>query len=202
MVSKLLSNQFFWNLVQFVLGANKEKMRLYRQTFSETGSLLDFGCANGNTYPAFSDFNYHGLDLDPVAISAAKKSYPNVSFTCNNIFNQPFPNHSFDYVLFGCTGHHLPTPIFKKIILRLTDFLKNNGEIHFIDMVRSRNDSPLLKFILNHDQGKHVRTQYEYHQIFKSISSEINVENEIIKPIKTFLVPKPLFYSCIITKSQ
>ena len=46
---------------------------LYLSKLHPPGKLLDFGCADGHIADTFSGFDYHGVDIDPVAIEAARR---------------------------------------------------------------------------------------------------------------------------------
>ena len=69
------------------------------------------GCADGHIADTFSEFDYrHGVDIDPVAIEAAKRRFrdrSNMHFIAADLCTRPFPPAEFDNILFACTIHHL-----------------------------------------------------------------------------------------------
>ena len=70
-IKRLLAIPVLWDYVQLVLGAMRFKKELYLSKLPRTGKLLDFGCADGHIAEIFSEFDYYGVDIDPVAIEAA-----------------------------------------------------------------------------------------------------------------------------------
>ncbi len=104
-----------WNLVQNVLGCPDFKSKLYRSVLRPPGRLLDFGCANGHIADAFPEFDYNGIDIDPVAVDAARerfKAHPNAKFIAADIHSRPYDQNYFDEILFAGTAHHLTDKLF------------------------------------------------------------------------------------------
>jgi len=194
LLSSVLSNQFIWDICQLIFGANGEKRKIYRSVITNQGRLLDFGCANGNTFPAFKDFQYYGVDLDKIVIASANSKYSafsNAHFFCQNILKKPLQKNYFDNILFACTGHHLNDTNLTEIVKTLSLTLKKGGHLHFFDMIRTDKDSSLLKLILNLDQGKYIRFEKQIQKIIKLFPKSLILNNKQIFNIKTFLIPKP-----------
>lgn len=170
-VTKIINIPFVWNTGQNIVGANPWKNRLYPSVFHTRGSLLDFGCSMGNNTEAFLDFEYHGVDLDPEAIKAAKerwKGRQNVRFTQLDILTDGYKKEYFDNVLFACAGHHISDEKMQPILDALLLNLKSGGELHFFDVIRQPGrDRFITRLIMNNDQGKHMRTKEHYEQIFQ-----------------------------------
>src|SRR5271157_2783977 len=84
------------------------KRELYLSKLHPPGKLLDFGCADGHLADTFSGFDYYGVDIDPVAIEAARRRFrdrPNMHFIAADLCARPFPPDEFDEILFACTIH-------------------------------------------------------------------------------------------------
>ena len=159
--NNLLSVPAFWNLVQNVLGATSFKRELYLSRLHPPGKLLDFGCANGHIADAFLDFDYHGVDIDPIAINAAKRRFrekPNMHFVEADIRSRPFGPDYFDEVLFATTIHHLDDETLSAVLKELHYCLKPDGTIHVFDLVRQDHDGWSQKLMRTLDQGKYTRT--------------------------------------------
>jgi ubiquinone/menaquinone biosynthesis C-methylase UbiE len=88
-------------------------------------SILDVGCAVGHYYRSLKnqvkvEFKYTGVDPYPILIDKAKEAWAdekNVSFQLGNIFDLPFNDDSFDYII--CNN----------VILHLSDIVKPIGEL-------------------------------------------------------------------------
>ncbi len=160
-INKLLAVPAFWDFVQNVLGAMSFKRALYRSKLHPPGKLLDFGCANGHIADAFLAFDYHGVDIDPIAIAMAKQRFrdkPNMHFTEADLRSRPFDPDYFDEILFATTIHHLDDETLNAVLKELHYCLKPDGTIHVFDLVRQDNDGWSQKLMRKLDQGRYTRT--------------------------------------------
>ena len=71
---------------------------------SRISSILDFGCGAAHLYEFILDqkidyIQYSGLDLSSKFISACKKKYPYLDFSCADILSDQFELPSYDYIL-------------------------------------------------------------------------------------------------------
>lgn len=168
---KIANIPFVWNTAQNIVGANPWKNRVYPSVFETKGKLLDFGCSIGNNTGVFLDFDeYHGVDLDPLAIAGAKerwKEYPQVQFHALDILENGYKQAYFDHVLFACAGHHIPDALMRPILDALFLNLRPGGTLHFFDVLRQpEKDRYITRLILKNDQGKFMRTRGEYDTLF------------------------------------
>lgn len=80
-------------------------------------TIVDVGCGNGDMLRALADygnknnlkFNLIGIDANAFTIDYAiklSKEYPNISYKCEDIFNESFAEMSYDIVLCTLTLHH------------------------------------------------------------------------------------------------
>jgi SAM-dependent methyltransferase len=197
MKTKLLEIPFIWNISQNIFGCNEEKRKLYRSVFNKPGVLLDFGCADGNTFLAFSDFKYCGIDINKKHIEYANKKYAsfsNAKFVCSDILNSSLEINSFDYILFAGTGHHIHWELLYTILFRLIDLLRIGGHLYFFDTIKDpKRKSKILEWLINLDEGKYVRTKEEYSEFFKKTGNlRIGEEKEFL--IKKHIIPLPTVY--------
>ncbi|RZK81964.1 MAG: methyltransferase domain-containing protein [Pedobacter sp.] len=104
------------------LGGNKVTIegleRLIRKKeITATITILDVGCGNGDMLRALADyatatgrkFRLIGLDANPNTIAHAQnltKSYSNISFICDDIFNELKQERYYDVILCTLTLHH------------------------------------------------------------------------------------------------
>ncbi|MGO9471743.1 MAG: class I SAM-dependent methyltransferase [Isosphaeraceae bacterium] len=153
-----------WTLVQEVLGAPRFKGELYRSKLNPPGNLLDFGCANGHLSDAFSEFEYYGVDLDSVAIEAAKARFhdkTNMHFMAVDLRTRPFPRGFFDEILFAGTVHHLDDELLEILLTEMNYCLKPGGTVHLIDPVFQDSDRWSQKLMRRIDRGRYTRTAAE-----------------------------------------
>lgn len=196
-INIILKNPFLWTLSQKIFGDDKQKMQLYRSVFPNKGKLLDFGCSNGNTFPAFSDFNYYGFDNDGTMIDDAKskyRKYKSAHFIKIDILKQKSKVRNFDFILFGLTGHHLDNKTLIAIFAKLSTLLKTGGKLFYFDSIRDKkNDSLLLTTILNMDQGKFIRTLGEYSKIKSLLPKKLKMRKSKIYQVTGTIMPQPKY---------
>lgn len=203
-ISKILDIPIIWNLSQQVFGCDAQKKRLYRSVFKKTGRVLDFGCADGNTFPAFTDFDYYGVDMNTPLIEYAAKKYKhfhNAHFINADILTKPFEPEFFDYVLFACTGHHLKDEDLYPIMTELEYVLKPGGSIHYFDTIKDpRRQSKLLDFLISMDQGKFMRNFEIYKGMINRFSDRLEPVKYNTLEIKGAFMPQPTYFYCEFVK--
>lgn len=204
LINKILKNQLIWNLAQFFLGANTQKKYLYKKIVNKKGKLLDFGCANGNTFEAFKNYDYTGIDNDQIAIQYAKekyKTYPNAKFICDDITKNNLQKNYYDCILYAATGHHIENKYFFKITNSLSRVLKRGGSLYFIDMIKDKKrNSKLLSLLISLDQGKFHRTEFIYNRILSKFSKNLVPDYHKTITILGIFVPQPTYYIAKLTK--
>jgi SAM-dependent methyltransferase len=151
-----------WDVIQTVLGAPDFKKKLYASVLgSERGKLLDFGCADGNTADALSNFEYYGIDLDERFIQAARLRFAgvsNIQFLCADLKTRPYGEGFFDQILFAGTAHHLNDNLFSDMLGELHYCLKPGGAIHILDPVFQDKDGWQQRLLRRIDRGRFPRT--------------------------------------------
>ncbi len=160
-IKAILSVPLIWDLVQDVLGSKKFKRELYLSKLHPPSRLLDFGCADGHIADTFSEFDYYGVDIDPVAIEAARRRFsdrPNMHFIAADLRDPSFPPGEFDEVLFAGTIHHLDDESLPSLLRELHFCTKPDGIIHVFDLVRQEKDGWSQDLMRRLDQGKYTRT--------------------------------------------
>ena len=88
-------------------------------------SILDVGCADGHYYRSLRnkikfEFKYTGVDPYPIMLDKAKEAWKdekNTSFHLGNIFDLPFDDDNFDYII--CNN----------VVLHLSEIVKPVGEL-------------------------------------------------------------------------
>ena len=201
-ILKFLNIPFVWNTLQNVVGANQWKLAMYPSVFTERhGKILDFGCSIGNTTAVFADFHYLGVDIDPIAIMAAKRryaQYPNIKFHCADILKDKLPEQDYDYILFAASGHHIPDSNIRQTLDALLSYLKPGGTLRFFDIIRQPGkDGFTTRLLTRFDQGKFIRTQAEYEKLFSSYAV---IDKKIFESPSNWLIKQQDFVYYAIKK--
>lgn len=199
LIKTLLQEPIIWNISQTIFGANLQKQKLYRSLIKKKGKLLDFGCADGNTFSSFRDFDYTGVDIDYKAIAYASKryssDYPNAKYICANVLDNKLPKESFDIILFAGTGHHLPNSLLFKITKSLSRLLKKGGTLYLIDSIKDDSrKSKLLSFLMLLDQGKFYKNEKFYNQSLSKFSKDLKPLFQRKYIITNAFMPQPTYY--------
>lgn len=128
-------------------------------------NILDVGCAVGHYYRSMKKrikvpFFYTGVDPYSILIEKAKeiwKDDSNVDFHIGNIFDLPFGDNSFDYV------------VSNNVLLHLPDIVKPIGEL-----LRVCKDKIIVRHLL---YNKSYRIQFVYNNTWWPYT-EVTPENE------------------------
>jgi len=144
-----------------LLGGNKVtllgvKELIKNKSKNETVTILDVGCGNGDMLRTLAEyatnnglkFNLVGIDANQFTIDHAQTlsiNYPNITYSCDDIFKNNLKEGSFDIVLCTLTLHHFKDPDILKL---LNDFYKTAKlGIVINDLHRSRLAYYLFKVI-------------------------------------------------------
>ena len=116
----------------FSLGKSNEKMSqrvLYALEMIEGELVLDVGCASGSITKKIAEKNHKVLGIDvlksSIEIANDFNNHPKANYEVRDLISNPFPENSFDCVLFLETIEHVENPaLFLKEFHRI---LKPNG---------------------------------------------------------------------------
>ena len=109
------------------------KLLLSKISKSEHITIVDVGCGNGDMLRTLSDYgnannlnlNLVGIDANNFTVTVAQElslNYSNISYRCEDIFDEAFAKLRYDIVLCTLTLHHFKD---KEIIKLLTVFNAN-----------------------------------------------------------------------------
>lgn len=93
--------------------------------------VLETGCGSSGGIAIFSKDGHAsvGVDISSVAIEKARKEYPSVDFLCEDLFNMPFGEGTFDIVFNSGLIEHFKYPENIKAIEAMVRVLKPGGRI-------------------------------------------------------------------------
>ena len=105
-----------------LLGGNQLTLRGIQElmttiTTAKELTIIDVGCGNGDMLRTIADFGLKndlefkliGIDANAFTINHARKLskyYPNITYLCKDIFDEPFSKLKYDIVLCTLTLHH------------------------------------------------------------------------------------------------
>lgn len=126
------------NVIQKTEWAMRAKSaRRVAQYFKEKEGnlLLDLGCGNGwfSSLLAQTGMKVFSMDVNMIELKQAARIFQNENlyFLYADIFQTQLPEKEFDYIAINASVQYFKD--FSKLILRLFELLKDNGEIHIID---------------------------------------------------------------------
>jgi len=174
---------YAWDVLQFLIGADKGKQQAHYEILRPFpgAKILDVGCATGNASAIFKDFDYTGIDIDAGAIGFAAyrfRRFPNMQFLCMDLNRLEKPA-DYDCIIFGSAGHHIPNDELVKLLNQFRELLQPGGVLGVFDIVRTGNESRLVRFVMSIDQGKFHKTIEEYHELFSKADLKV-VEQKIV----------------------
>ena len=93
----------------------------------DRGRMLDVGCSGGFFLSAFnSEFEKHGLEIDPSAVRYARAHFPwGGNVRLGDLLSSPYDHGSFDVILMRGTIEHVPDPV--AVLKRMSDLLSPGG---------------------------------------------------------------------------
>ncbi|PWA05935.1 methyltransferase domain-containing protein [Flavobacterium psychrotolerans] len=123
-----------------LLGGNQLTLRGVQELIKnkpslKTFTIVDIGCGNGDMLRSLAEyskknnliFELIGIDANNFTINYARKlsfQYPNISYRCENIFNESFAKLKYDIALCTLTLHHFKDD---EIVTIMTIFKKNSN---------------------------------------------------------------------------
>ena len=74
-IYSLLSNTFFYSLVQRIMSATSFREKIVKKYITKNNiKVLDIGCGPAEILNALPRINYYGFDINPLYINSAKKN--------------------------------------------------------------------------------------------------------------------------------
>lgn len=119
-------------IINQLLGGNKLTLQGIAVLLSKKDknlqiTIVDIGCGNGDMLRKLADFGVNnnfdfrliGIDANNFTINVAKElsiHYPNISYRCEDIFDESFTQLKYDIVLCTLTLHHFKDNEIKNIL--------------------------------------------------------------------------------------
>mgnify|MGYP001357462742 CR=1 FL=1 len=132
-IYRLLSNTFFYSLVQKVMSATSFREKIVKKYITKHNvKVLDIGCGPAEILDVLPKIRYYGFDINPIYINFAKKKYENKGkFFCKKFTNKNTKYlPKFDHVLLLGILHHLSDKEINTLMPNIKKVLKRIGKLH------------------------------------------------------------------------
>lgn len=144
-------------------------------------SVLDFGSGTGANSIMFAPQSYIGVDIDNNRVAYAQKRYPAYRFSVLDGPALPVPMHSVDYIVIIAVIHHISTSDILPYFKEFRRILKPNGSILILEPCLCNNKIFNNRFMQVFDNGKFIRHEDEYLEIFQELSYITEVKRRFTK---------------------
>ena len=176
-IYNLLSNTFFYSLVQRVMSATSFRKKIVKKyIIKHNATVLDIGCGPAEILDTIPKTKYYGFDINPVYINSAKKKYEKKGkFFCKKLTSKDVKHlPKFDYILLLGVLHHLNDKEINKLMKNIKKVLKKKGNIITLDNIFINNQNFIAKFLIQMDKGENVRSKKGYLNILKNYFKKID----------------------------
>ena len=176
-IYSLLSNTFFYSLVQKVMSGTSFRKKIVKKYITKHNvKVLDIGCGPAEILDTLPKIKYYGFDINPIYINSAKKKYENKGkFFCKKFTNKNTKYlPKFDHVLLLGILHHLSDKEINTLMPNIKKVLKKKGNIITLDNIFIHKQNFIAKFLIQMDKGENVRSRKGYLNILKNHFKRIN----------------------------
>ena len=176
-IYSLLSNTFFYSLVQSVMSGTSFREKIVKKYITKKNvKVLDIGCGPAEILDILPKIHYYGFDINPVYINSAKIKYENKGkFFCKKLTSKNIKYlPKFDYILLLGVLHHLNDKEVNELMTNIKKVLKRKGNIITLDNIFTNNQNFIAKFLIQMDKGQNVRSKKGYLNILKNHFKKIN----------------------------
>jgi SAM-dependent methyltransferase len=155
--------------------------------------VLDLGCGIGNSLKFLAPTTrYVGVDIHGGYISYAKRRYGTRGiFKVADATSDLDFGTTFDKVFSFGVLHHLPDDAAGRLVTNAMRLLKPGGAFVSGDPCYAPGQPRIAKFLIDHDRGKHVRTEARYREIFAALRIEyLVIVSDMLRVPYTLLIAK------------
>ncbi len=196
--TKPLQTRFplLWLAVQYLVAGYFDRKRHILKHFKGHKKVLEVGCSVGIDSAHFSDkpCRYLGIDIDELSVQAARNKFAgreHMSFETTDLRMLDPGQHSFDFILFCGTIHHIPDEALKPILEHAAGLLEDDGILVVIDYALHDKAGWLERLILRLEEGEHVRDRDSFLSAVRSATSLEMVSEEVFQNA-AFVLPWPV----------
>jgi SAM-dependent methyltransferase len=187
-----------WLLMQNTIGGTPCKQAMAVEHYQGQKRILEIGCSVGNVssaFCAFPDIEFTGIDIDPHAISLAKRrfrDFPNFSFSLLSLEELSRQGKKFDYVLFAAMLHHVSDEDGLRLLRDAVKCTATGGRLVIFEPEKPNpSDGRFLHFFHdNFEQGEFLRFREDLQSLVERAGIALHtVEDRRLTPS---LIKRPL----------
>jgi len=165
----LLARPLFYRMNQSAFGAEGAR-RAYAEYVRARprDRILDIGCGTGDILHHLPNVDYVGLDLSAEYIAHARgRKIPGAEFHQADVNDVDLSDWGqFDLVMSFGVVHHLDDQCAERLVTKAGLALKPGGRVVTIDPVLMDGQSPIARWLIEHDRGEHVRAPEGYNRLW------------------------------------
>lgn len=153
--------------------------------------ILDFGSGTGANCTICHSDHYLGIEPNVDRVRLAKRIYPNHDFKFFDEQKIPIQNGSVDYIFVVAVLHHISDQQIKEYLHEFKRILKPGGKIIVMEPYLCEKRKLNNRFMNWYDDGKFIRHEERYLDLFQSGQYECVV----IKKFTKCLLYNEIFFS-------
>lgn len=154
--------------------------------------ILDIGCGPAAILDVLPGVDYVGVDLSSTYIQEARRRFGNRGeFRCQPIETFMIENPgTFDIVMANGVVHHLDDVSAAKLFATARHALKPMGRLVTHDGCYVPGQSPIARWLLANDRGRHVRNQSQYLHLASNSFTTVHatVRHDLLRVPYTHLI--------------
>jgi|GEM_PF-615913 len=147
----------------------------------EDKAVLDFGSGTGANCSICHSDRYLGIEPDRDRVILARRLYPNHKFEVFDEQKIPIDNSSIDYIFVIAVLHHIPDELIRRYLLEFERILKPDGKIIVMEPYLCMNRRFNNRFMNWYDDGKYIRSEHDYLNLFDAGRYECQVIKKFTK---------------------
>jgi len=175
---RLFSFARLYDACQDFLGAGKLRRQFIRDYVDPFpgAKVLDIGCGTGRILDYFpGQVDYVGFDANPQYIAHANKTFRGRGrFFCGRVSEAHVPGEGFDFVLAIGILHHLGDAEAAQLFRTAHRCLRTGGQLITLDNVYVNGQSPMARYLISKDRGRHVREPAQYTDRARPVFSQVD----------------------------
>jgi SAM-dependent methyltransferase len=168
----VLESPFVYEVFHHLIGARRWLKRFATDVIrARPGDhILDIGCGPGALLRYLPEVAYVGIDRNAACIRRAQQAYGGKGqFKCDDVVNFDASSMApVDIAVAIGLLHHLDDATAARLLSAAAKILKPTGRLITADPCFHASQSPVIRFVVSHDRGRHVRQIERYRELVGS----------------------------------
>lgn len=163
----------------------------------ENKSVLDFGCGTGANCSICDANHYYGIDPDAKRIQFAKRLNPIHTFMVFDKQRIPIPDQTIDFIFVIAVLHHISNEQISGYLNEFSRVMKPGGMMIVIEPYLCPRHKISNWFMQQYDNGKFIRSEDEYLQLF----NRRQYDYQVIKKFRKGLLYNEIFFTAMLKEN-